>query len=145
MYFFSQLIKLWFNCDCLDTQKLSRPTVINFCMTACNNCKEKKIRIISILYIVATQPGVSNPTKISTKRVKDHGFKTAPDGRLIITDGNEKDSDTEKSKKKKTSFLQNDSEEDDYGKTSLQFIQNRVNDISCISRANCDIFRRGKR
>lgn len=64
--------------------------------------------------ITTTQPGVTNP-KIPVKRVKDHSFKTAPDGRLIITDGNEKDSDTEdRSKKKKASFFQNDSEEDDY-------------------------------
>ncbi|KMQ96335.1 rrp12-like protein [Lasius niger] len=66
--------------------------------------------------ITTTQPGVSNP-KIPMKKVKDHDFKTASDGRLIITDGNEKDSDTEergKEKKKRASFLQNDSEEDDY-------------------------------
>ncbi|XP_029179046.1 RRP12-like protein [Nylanderia fulva] len=64
--------------------------------------------------ITTTQPGVSNPTKIPMKKVKDHGFKTAPDGRLIIVDGNEKDSDTEEKSKKKF-FLQNkDSEEDDY-------------------------------
>lgn len=54
-----------------------------------------------------------NP-KASIKKVKDHGFKTAPDGRLIITDTKERDSDTE-DKKKKKAFLQNDSE-DDYGK-----------------------------
>ncbi|KAL6431993.1 hypothetical protein ACFW04_007436 [Cataglyphis niger] len=64
--------------------------------------------------ITTTQPGVTNP-KIPVKRIKAHSFKTAPDGRLIITDGNEKDSDTEdRNKKKKVSFLQNDSEEDDY-------------------------------
>lgn len=73
---------------------------------------------------------MTNP-KIPVKRVKDHSFKTAPDGRLIITDGNEKDSDTEdRSKKKKASFFQNDSEEDDYGKMLLEFIQDCVNDIS---------------
>lgn len=69
-------------------------------------------------YVLATQPGVSNP-KILEKKVKDRGFATAPDGRLIITDDNEKDSDAEernkKGKKKKTCFLQSDSE-DDYGK-----------------------------
>ncbi|GAB1867081.1 RRP12-like protein [Camponotus japonicus] len=63
--------------------------------------------------ITTTQPGVSNP-KIPVKRVKDHGFKTAPDGRLIITDGDEKDSDTEEKNKKKAPFLQDDLEEDDY-------------------------------
>jgi len=50
------------------------------------------------------------------KKIKDRGFATAPDGRFIIRDDNEKDSDVEGNKKKKrTSFLQNDSE-DDYGK-----------------------------
>lgn len=63
--------------------------------------------------ITTTQPGVTNPT-ISVKKAKDHGFKTAPDGRLIITDDNERDSDTEERSKKKKAFLQNDSEEDDY-------------------------------
>jgi len=58
---------------------------------------------------------VQNP-KIPVKKIKDRGFATAPDGRLIIRDDNEKDSDVERNKKKrKSSFLQNDSE-DDYGK-----------------------------
>jgi len=65
---------------------------------------------------------VSNP-KIPVKRVKDHGFKTAPDGRLIITDGDEKDSDTEEKNKKKAPFLQDDLEEDDYGKALPEFIR----------------------
>ncbi|XP_011170370.3 RRP12-like protein [Solenopsis invicta] len=67
--------------------------------------------------ITTTQPGVSNP-KIPKKKVQDRGFATAPDGRLIIMDDNEKESDAEernkKRKKNKTSFLQSDSEEDDY-------------------------------
>lgn len=67
------------------------------------------------LYVSATQPGLLNP-KVTVKKVKDHGFKTAPDGRLIIVDNNERDSDTEDKKKKKTPFLQSDSE-DDYGET----------------------------
>lgn len=64
----------------------------------------------------ATQPGVSN-MKTFVKKVKDYGFKTAPDGRLIIKDENEKDSDAETGNKKKgkISFLRSDSE-DDYGK-----------------------------
>lgn len=50
------------------------------------------------------------------RKTKDRGFATAPDGRLIIKDDNERDSDAEeKNKKRKTPFLQNDSE-DDYGK-----------------------------
>ncbi|KYN06248.1 PREDICTED: RRP12-like protein [Cyphomyrmex costatus] len=61
--------------------------------------------------ITTTQP-VSNP-KILERKTKDRGFPTAPDGRLIIRDDNEKDSDVERSnKKRKTSFLQNDSEDD---------------------------------
>lgn len=72
---------------------------------------------------------MTNPN-IPVKKMKDHGFKSAPDGRLIITDDNEKDSDTEeRSKKKKASFLQDDSEEDDYGKTLLEFNQNCTNEF----------------
>lgn len=70
------------------------------------------------MYVSATQPGVSNPEiSISKQKTKDHSFKTAPDGRLIITDDNDGESDIEErsKKKKKASFLQNDSE-DDYGK-----------------------------
>lgn len=85
----------------------------------------KRIRSIKF-YISATQPGVSNP-KIPIKRVTDHGFKTAPDGRFIITDGNEKASDTEETNKKKAPFLEDDLEEDDYGKALL--FRNCVNDI----------------
>lgn len=54
-------------------------------------------------------------SKVPVKKLKDHSFKTAPDGRLIITDDNERESDTEGKKKRKTSFFQSDSE-DDYGK-----------------------------
>ncbi|XP_011864615.1 PREDICTED: RRP12-like protein isoform X2 [Vollenhovia emeryi] len=67
--------------------------------------------------ITTTQPvGVSN-RKLPERKVKDRGFATAPDGRLIITDDNEKDSDAEerkqkKRKKEKTVFLQSDSEDD---------------------------------
>ncbi|TGZ37069.1 RRP12-like protein [Temnothorax longispinosus] len=64
--------------------------------------------------ITTTQPGVSN-LKIPEKKVKDRGFATAPDGRLIIRDDNERDSDAEertKKKKRKTSFSQSDSEDD---------------------------------
>lgn len=69
------------------------------------------------MFASATQPGVSNP-KIPEKKVKDRGFATAPDGRLIIRDDNEKNSDTEErtKKKRKTSFLQNSDSEDDYSK-----------------------------
>lgn len=65
------------------------------------------------MFTLATQPGVSNP-KIPEKKVKDRGFATAPDGRLIIRDDNDKDSDAEErnKKKRKISFLQSDSEDD---------------------------------
>lgn len=68
------------------------------------------------MYALATQPGVPNP-KIPIRKTKNRGFATAPDGRLIIRDDNERDSDIEErnKKKRKTSFLQSDSE-DDYGK-----------------------------
>ncbi|XP_077282524.1 RRP12-like protein [Temnothorax americanus] len=64
--------------------------------------------------ITTTQPGVSN-LKIPEKKIKNRGFATAPDGRLIIRDDNERDSDaeerTKKKKKRKTSFSQSDSED----------------------------------
>lgn len=68
------------------------------------------------MYALATKPGVLNP-KIPEKKVKDRGFATAPDGRFIIKDDNDKDSDAEErnEKKRKTSFLQNDLK-DDYSK-----------------------------
>ncbi|KAL0112098.1 hypothetical protein PUN28_013375 [Cardiocondyla obscurior] len=63
--------------------------------------------------ITTTQPRASNP-KIPQNKVKDRGFAIAPDGRIIIKDNNEKDSDTEErnKKKKKIGFPQNDSEDD---------------------------------
>ncbi|EZA47728.1 RRP12-like protein [Ooceraea biroi] len=69
--------------------------------------------LVAARNITTTQPGVSNP-KSPVKKVKDYGFKTAPDGRLIITDDNDRDSDVEKTnkKKRKASFLQSDSEDD---------------------------------
>lgn len=93
---------------------------------------KKKDLHYSVLYFSATQSSVTNP-KIPVKMIKDHGLKTAPDGRLIIIDGNEKNSDNteERSKKRKASFLQNVSEEDDYGKTLLEFFfRDCANDMS---------------
>lgn len=54
---------------------------------------------------------------------KDRGFKTAPDGRLIITVDNEKD-EAEAKKKRKPLFLHSDSE-DDYGKMTRNCIKKR--------------------
>lgn len=48
-------------------------------------------------------------------KVKDRGFKTAADGRLIITEGNERGDDTEVKRKKKAPFLLHSDSEDDYG------------------------------
>ncbi|XP_031825723.1 RRP12-like protein [Nomia melanderi] len=61
--------------------------------------------------ISTTQPGVQNPNAPKPK-VKDRGFKVAPDGRFIITEGNEKDDEVEVRKKKKVLLLHSDSEDD---------------------------------
>ncbi|XP_076547072.1 RRP12-like protein [Osmia lignaria lignaria] len=61
--------------------------------------------------ISTTQPRALNPNT-SVTRSKDRGFKTAPDGRLIITIDNEKDDEAQVRKKRKASFLHSDSEED---------------------------------
>lgn len=61
--------------------------------------------------ISTTQPQSLN-SKATAKKVVDHGFKIAADGRLIIAEGNEKDDDVEVKKKKKAPFLHSDSEDD---------------------------------
>nr|XP_003701407.1 PREDICTED: RRP12-like protein [Megachile rotundata] len=61
--------------------------------------------------ISTTQPRVFNSNK-SVVTSKDRGFKTAPDGRLIITEDNEKDDEAEVKRKKKTPFLHSDTEDD---------------------------------
>ncbi|XP_033220095.1 RRP12-like protein [Belonocnema kinseyi] len=64
--------------------------------------------------IYATKPGTSGANPVKEKS-KDIAFKTAPDGRLIITDDKDDESDDGdegKKKKKKLSFLGTD--EDDY-------------------------------
>lgn len=74
-----------------------------------------------IFILTATKPVNSNETASNKSKVKDYGFKTAPDGRLIIKDDSD-DSDDERKKKKKNklSFLNSDSENDD-GKFFLHF------------------------
>lgn len=52
--------------------------------------------------ITATRPG-QNIQQINVKKEKDRGFKTAADGRLIITDNDSSDSDN--NDKKKINFL----------------------------------------
>ena len=68
------------------------------------------------MFCSATKPGVSSGKPVKEKP-KDIGFKTAPDGRLIITDDKDDESDEEEEKgkktKKKLSFL--GMNEDDYG------------------------------
>lgn len=89
--------------------------------------------------ITTTQPGVSNP-KIPEKKVKDYGFKTAPDGRLIITDGDEKDSDTEEKNKKKAPFLQDNLEEDDYeDKDDISVAEKNTNKKRKYSESIADV------
>lgn len=72
------------------------------------------------VFFIATQPTVTSNSKIpnpqkAPQKEKDYGFKIAPDGRFIITDDKEKDSDAEEGNKKKrkkgASFL-SDSEDD---------------------------------
>lgn len=62
------------------------------------------------------QPSTSQPVQ-EKKKSKDRGFKTAPDGRLIIED-DDSDSDTDK-KKKTTINFSSDSDSDDEGATSV--------------------------
>lgn len=71
-----------------------------------------------IQYFLAIQPGVQNPNAPKSK-VKDRGFKVAPDGRFIITEGNEKDDEVGVKKKKKKGLLLHSDSEDDYGKYNV--------------------------
>ncbi|XP_035739840.1 RRP12-like protein isoform X2 [Vespa mandarinia] len=67
--------------------------------------------------ITTTQPGNASNVKEPIKKLKepkDYGFKTAPDGRIIIKDDNQKDdSDTENTKRKRL-LSEDDSNDDDY-------------------------------
>ncbi|XP_026668407.1 RRP12-like protein isoform X2 [Ceratina calcarata] len=63
--------------------------------------------------ITTTHPGSLN-TKAGVPKPKDRGFKTAPDGRLIILDDNDIDDETEVKKKKKSPLLLHSDSEDDY-------------------------------
>uniref|UniRef100_A0A1Y1JYP8 Uncharacterized protein n=1 Tax=Photinus pyralis TaxID=7054 RepID=A0A1Y1JYP8_PHOPY len=66
--------------------------------------------------ITATKPSASNSTTIEKKSKKNRGFKTAPDGRLIIKDLDfDSDSDSDKTKAKQFSKMKledSDSEEE---------------------------------
>lgn len=64
---------------------------------------------------LATKPEIAINSKTAAKR-KDRGFKTASDGRLIITLDNEKDDEPKPKKRKKSTLLLHSDSEDDYGK-----------------------------
>lgn len=68
---------------------------------------------------LATKPGVA-VSKTDKEKSKDSGFKTAEDGRLIITDNTDDESDEEETKKKKKSSFLGMNENDDYGKLFLK-------------------------
>nr|XP_033324952.1 RRP12-like protein [Megalopta genalis] len=61
--------------------------------------------------ISTTQPG-SLRSNAARSKTKDRGFKTASDGRLIITVDHERDDEVTNIKKRKTPFLHSDSEDD---------------------------------
>ncbi|XP_076241510.1 RRP12-like protein isoform X1 [Calliopsis andreniformis] len=63
--------------------------------------------------ISTTQPRVLKQNETISNQ-KDRGFKTAPDGRLIITESNEKDDEVSNKRKRKVPFLHSDSEDDYY-------------------------------
>lgn len=64
--------------------------------------------------ITTTHPGSLN-SKSAASKPKDRGFKTAPDGRLIIIDDdNATDDETEVKRKKKSPILLHSDSEDDY-------------------------------
>ena len=63
-------------------------------------------------FILATKP-INVKAAATKEKSKNHGFKSAPDGRLIIADNSDV-SDDEKTKKKKNKldFMGSDSEND---------------------------------
>lgn len=75
----------------------------------------KNCFIYPIFIFSATKPGLKS-LPVNERKPKDSGFKTAPDGRLIICDEYDKDdvSEQNRPKKKKSKFPHSDSE-DDYG------------------------------
>lgn len=75
----------------------------------------------------ATKPGVT-VSKEAKEKCKDSGFKTAEDGRLLITDNTDDESNDEEEtkKKKKISFL-GMNEDDDYGKLFFFLLNININ------------------
>lgn len=77
---------------------------------------------INLILISATKPGQAPLLQLPSdkkKKEKDRGFKTAPDGRLIIKDDSGSDSDGEPKTKTKINFASDDSDSDD-GKSSAE-------------------------
>ncbi|XP_074031653.1 RRP12-like protein [Leptinotarsa decemlineata] len=77
--------------------------------------------------ITATKPGqVPQPAVETKKKEKDRGFKTAPDGRIIIKDDSSSDSETESKKKNKLNFgSDSDSDDDTQSKAETLLLTNR--------------------
>uniref|UniRef100_A0A6P7FHR4 RRP12-like protein n=1 Tax=Diabrotica virgifera virgifera TaxID=50390 RepID=A0A6P7FHR4_DIAVI len=67
--------------------------------------------------ITATKPGLVQPTLEKKKPEKDRGFKTAPDGRLIIKDDSSSDSDDDKKLK-----FSDDSDDDDDTQSKVETV-----------------------
>ncbi|CAD1471378.1 unnamed protein product [Heterotrigona itama] len=74
--------------------------------------------------ISTTQPGVINSKTTAAKR-KDREFKTAPDGRLIITLDNEKADEPKPKRKKKSTILLHSDSEDDYEDDDIQSVKSQ--------------------
>lgn len=70
----------------------------------------------------ATKPSQATPVQLLTekkKKEKDRGFKTAPDGRLIIRDNSDSDSEDE-TKKTKTIKVDSDDSDSEDGKSTAE-------------------------
>ncbi|XP_078033343.1 RRP12-like protein [Augochlora pura] len=61
---------------------------------------------------ISTTLPTSQKSNATASKTKNRGFKTAPDGRLIITDDHERDEKITNTKKRKAPFLHSDSEDD---------------------------------
>ncbi|KAJ8910882.1 hypothetical protein NQ315_000513 [Exocentrus adspersus] len=77
--------------------------------------------------ITATKPGQAPqaPTDDKKKKGKDRGFKTAPDGRLIIKDEDSSESDSEKKNKISLTLEDSDSEDDNRSNAETLLLTDR--------------------
>lgn len=74
---------------------------------------------VNPILLSATKPGQAPQIPVEKKKTeKDRGFKTAPDGRLIIKDDSDSDDDDE-TKKPKINLNSDDSDTDD-GKSAAE-------------------------